>query len=303
MLKKGAIKHLQVKPGKKVRLWEYPTDWAETEVASALEQTQSKKLAEKSLQDSLKRLATAQEVLYADNRYGLLVIFQAMDAGGKDGMIKHVMSGVNPQGCQVFAFKQPTPEELDHNFLWRYSRCLPERGRIGIFNRSYYEDVLVVKVHPERLGRQTQASGKIGKAFWTARYDDINNFERHLVRNGIVVLKFYLHISKEEQKRRFLDRLSESEKHWKFSIADLTERTRWSEYMDAYEEALAATSTKWAPWYIVPADRKWAARALVAALIARTLMSMDLEFPKMTDDERVALAQARQALEREPPEN
>src|SRR5205823_4414620 len=197
------------------------------------------------LQKDLAELEKAQELLFADNRYGLLIVLQAMDAAGKDSTIKHVMSGVNPQGCQVISFKKPSVEELNHNFLWRYARSLPERGRIGIFNRSYYEDVLVVKVHPEILDHQKLPPGKKGKSFWQARYEDINGFEHHLVRNGLVIVKFFLHVSKEEQKRRFLERLERPEKHWKFSASDLTERAYWDQYMETYEDALNATSTEW----------------------------------------------------------
>jgi PPK2 family polyphosphate:nucleotide phosphotransferase len=219
-----------------------------------------------------------------------------MDAAGKDGTIKHVMSGVNPQGCQVFSFKKPSVEELDHNFLWRYMRCLPERGRIGIFNRSYYEDVLVVKVHPGLIEQQKLPPGKRGKSFWEDRYEDINAFERHLVRNGTVVLKFFLHVSKGEQKRRFLERLERPEKHWKFSAADLAERAFWDRYMEVYEDALSATSTAWAPWYVVPADRKWVTRAVVADLLTAAIRGLDLKYPEVTEEQRRALAEARKRL-------
>jgi PPK2 family polyphosphate:nucleotide phosphotransferase len=248
------------------------------------------------LENDLKELAKAQELLYADDRYGVLVILQAMDAGGKDGTIKHVMSGVNPQGCQVFSFKTPSVEELNHNFLWRYARCLPERGRIGIFNRSYYEDVLIVKVHPEILEERKLPPGKRGKSFWQARYEDINGFERHLSRNGFIILKFFLNISKQEQKRRFRERLERPEKHWKFSAADLAERAFWDSYMEAYEDALSATSTEWAPWYIVPADNKWGTRAIVADILTTRIKSLDLHYPEMSEEERKALAEARQKL-------
>jgi PPK2 family polyphosphate:nucleotide phosphotransferase len=207
---------------------------------------------------------------------------------------------VNPQGCQVFSFKKPSAEDLDHNFLWRYMRCLPERGRIGIFNRSYYEDVLVVKVHPELLGRQLPREKEHGgRKFWEARYEDINAFERHLVRNGTVILKFFLHVSKDEQKRRFLDRLNRPEKNWKFSAADLAERGHWDAYMEAYEDALAATSTDWAPWYVVPADHKWVTRAVVADVLTTAIRGLDLKYPELTDAQRKRLDDARAALERE----
>jgi PPK2 family polyphosphate:nucleotide phosphotransferase len=209
------------------------------------------------------------------------------------------MSGVNPQGCQVFSFKKPSPEELDHTFLWRYTKSLPERGRIGIFNRSYYEDVLVLKVHPEWLDGQKLPHGKRNKAFWQARYDDINNLERHLVRNGTRVLKFFLHVSKEEQKKRFLERLERPEKNWKFSAADLAERAFWNDYIEAYEDAISATSTEWAPWYIIPADHKWATRAIVADIITSTLAELDLTFPELNKEQRKLLAEARNKLENE----
>jgi PPK2 family polyphosphate:nucleotide phosphotransferase len=221
-----------------------------------------------------------------------------MDAAGKDGTIKHVMSGVNPQGCQVFSFKKPSDEDLDHNFLWRYMRCLPERGRIGIFNRSYYEDVLVVKVHPELLTAQRLPDGADGKRkkFWRQRYQDINAFERHLVRNGTVILKFFLNVSKQEQKSRFLERLDRPDKHWKFSSADLAERAHWSRYMRAYSDCLSATSTDWAPWYVVPADHKWVTRAVVADIITTAIQSLDLQYPEVTREKREHLAEAKRQL-------
>jgi PPK2 family polyphosphate:nucleotide phosphotransferase len=295
MKPKKLIGHFRVEPGTKAQLKDRSTAWA----GSKRLKEDGKERAKKILEETLTRLAEVQEILYADDRYALLIILQAMDAAGKDSTIKHVMSGVNPQGCQVFSFKKPSAEELDHNFLWRYMRCLPERGRIGIFNRSYYEDVLVVKVHPELLKQQKLPDGKRNPAFWEERYQDINAFERHLVRNGTVVLKFFLHVSKDEQKRRFLKRLERPEKHWKFSLADLAERALWDAYMDAYEDALTATSTEWAPWYIIPADRKWAARTLVADLVTRTLDNLELKFPPLSDEQRQALAQARAQLENE----
>ena len=258
-----------------------------------------KERARQILDQNLADLAEAQELLYADDRYAVLIVFQAMDAAGKDGTIKHVMSGVNPQGCQVFSFKQPSAEELDHNFLWRYMRCLPERGRIGIFNRSYYEDVLVVKVHPELLAAQRLPAGKLGKKFWRRRYQDINAFERHLARNGTVILKFFLNVSKDEQKRRFLERLDHPEKHWKFSAADLAERAHWDEYMGAYEDCLSATSTEWAPWYVVPADHKWVTRAVVADVVTTAIRSLDLKYPEVTEEQRKGLAEARHQLSAE----
>jgi PPK2 family polyphosphate:nucleotide phosphotransferase len=209
------------------------------------------------------------------------------------------MSGVNPQGCQVFSFKTPSAEDIDHTFLWRYMKCLPERGRIGIFNRSYYEDVLVVKVHPELLDRQKLPPGKRGRKFWEARYEDIQAIERHLTRNGTIVLKFFLHVSREVQKERFLERLERPEKNWKFSTADLAERAYWDQYMGAYEEALSATSTKWAPWYVVPADNKWVARSVVADILSTSIRALDLRFPEVTEEQHRALEEARKQLEAE----
>ena len=299
MIKKEIIDLFRVKPDKKVRLKDHETSWAQTDEFKSAGKKAVKERANEILQKSIEELAECQELLYADDRYALLIVFQAMDGAGKDGTIKHVMSGVNPQGCQVFSFKKPSAEELDHNFLWRYMKSLPERGRIGIFNRSYYEDVLVVKVHKDVLEQQKLPDGKHGKAFWEARYDDINAFEHHLVRSGTVVLKFFLHVSKDEQKQRFMDRLERAEKNWKFSLADLNERSYWDDYVDAYEKAISATSTKWAPWYIVPADDKWATRAVVADIVTSTLRDLDLEFPEMDDEQRALLEQARQTLAEE----
>jgi PPK2 family polyphosphate:nucleotide phosphotransferase len=247
MINPKLIKLFQVAPGAKVRLKQRNPGWAQTAELKELGKDVIKGRAETVLAENLKQLAEAQELLYANDVYSVLVILQAIDAAGKDGTVKHVMSGVNPQGCQVFSFKKPSDEELDHNFLWRYMKALPERGRIGIFNRSYYEEVLVVKVHPELCERQKLPPGKRGKSFWQERYDDINDFERHLSRNGTLILKFFLHISKDEQKKRFLERLETPEKHWKFSASDLAERAFWKDYMEAFEEALSATSTEWAP--------------------------------------------------------
>src|SRR5262245_26115658 len=237
----------RVPPGKRVRLKDHDPAWAGDEKVAKKER---KEFAEETLSQDVAELAAAQDLLWADDSWAVLMILQAMDAAGKDGTIKHVMSGVNPQGCQVFGFKKPSAEELNHNFLWRYMKCLPERGRIGIFNRSYYEDVLVVKVHPELLDGQKLPPGKRGRSFWEARYEDVNAFESHLARNGIVVLKFFLHVSKGEQKRRFLERLERPEKNWKFSTSDLPERAFWAGYVEAYEDALAATTTEEAPWYV-----------------------------------------------------
>ncbi len=299
MLQQELLEIFRLKPGKKVRLKDHDTGWAQTKDLKELGKDVVKDRAKEILDKSLAELAQAQDLLYADGRYAVLIILQAMDAAGKDGTIKHVMSGVNPQGCQVYSFKKPSDEELSHNFLWRYAKCLPERGRIGIFNRSYYEEVLVVKVHPELVEQQKLPPGKRGKKFWTARYEDINALERHLVRNGIRVLKFFLNISKAEQKRRFLERLERPEKHWKFSAADLAERGYWDEYMEAYEDALAATTTEEAPWYVIPADHKWVTRAVVADVITHAVCSLDLRYPQVTEEQRKLIRAAKAQLEKE----
>ncbi|HVK16438.1 MAG TPA: polyphosphate kinase 2 family protein [Fimbriiglobus sp.] len=300
MIRKDIIDLFRVPVGKKVRLKDYNPGWKQSEEFEDLGKDALKERARQILDQNLAQLAEAQNLLYADDRYSVLIVLQAMDAAGKDGTIKHVMSGVNPQGCQVFSFKKPSAEELDHNFLWRYSRCLPERGRIGIFNRSYYEDVLVVKVHPELLGRQApRRKGKPGGKFWARRYQDINAFERHLVRNGTAIIKFFLNVSKDEQKRRFLERLDRPEKNWKFSAADLAERAYWGDYQDAYEKALRATSTRWAPWYVIPADHKWVARAIVADIVTTAIRDLDLKYPEVTAEQRKLLEEARIKLSQE----
>ena len=299
MINAKIIRLLKVAPGDKVRLKQRDTGWAQTAELKELGKDVVKGRAETILAENVAHLADAQELLYANDVYSVLVILQAMDAAGKDGTIKHVMSGVNPQGCQVFSFKKPSAEELDHNFLWRYMKALPERGRIGIFNRSYYEEVLVVKVHPELCARQKLPPGKRGKSFWQERYDDINHFERHLSRNGTIILKFFLHISKEEQKKRFLERLENPEKYWKFSASDVAERGFWKDYMEAFEEALSTTSTDWAPWYIIPADHKWVARAVVADILTTTIQSLHLTYPEVTPERRQAIDAARAQLEQE----
>lgn len=287
---------LRVTPGSRFRLEEHRTDWREAKALRDLSNDELKKESRVYVERNLESLAQAQELLYASDIYSVLIIFQAMDAAGKDGMIEHVMSGLNPQGCQVFSFKKPSDEDLDHNFLWRYSKCLPERGRIGIFNRSYYEETLVVRVRPEVLERQKLPPGKRGRSFWEARYEDINNFERHLTRNGTLILKFFLNISKAEQKERFQKRLTNPDKHWKFSPADLAEREHWDAYQEAFEETINATSTKWAPWYVVPSDHKWIARATVSAVIKHGIKSLRLQPPVISDEQSAALAEARRKL-------
>jgi len=260
----------------------------------------SSKEGEKALRKNVKRLRALQNVLYAHNKYSLLIIFQAMDAAGKDGAIKHVMSGLNPQGTQVFSFKKPSEEELDHDFLWRCSKALPERGRIGIFNRSYYEDVLIVRVHPSILdSKQLPNELKEDPEIWQHRYRQIRDFERHLYENGTRVVKFFLNVSREEQKRRFLARIETPEKNWKFSAADSAERAFWDEYMHAYTEAIKGTSTALAPWYILPADNKWFTRFAVSEVVARTLDSMDLEYPQVTEEHLESLRRAKEMLDGE----
>jgi PPK2 family polyphosphate:nucleotide phosphotransferase len=248
------------------------------------------------LQHGVDRLADLQGKLYAQDRWGVLLVFQAMDAAGKDGTIKHVMSGINPQGVEVSSFKAPSAEELDHDFMWRCARRLPERGRIGIFNRSYYEEVLVVRVHEEILRAQRLPPELVGKSVWKQRYEDIGAFERYLSRNGYLILKFFLHVSKKEQKKRFLERLDEPDKNWKFSIDDVHERGFWKDYMRAYEDTIAATSTPWAPWYVVPADNKWFTRLVVAATIVTAMNGLGLAYPVVDAAKKRELAAVRRAL-------
>jgi PPK2 family polyphosphate:nucleotide phosphotransferase len=259
----------------------------------------SKEHAQEALDRGIARLSERQEKLYAQDRWAILVILQAMDAAGKDSTIKHVMSGVNPQGCSVTSFKAPAIEDLSHNFLWRNQRFLPERGMIGIFNRSYYEEVLVVRVHPEMLAREKMPARLVTDKIWQERFEDINAYERHLSRNGVMVLKLFLHLSKKEQQKRFLERLDTPEKNWKFSENDVLERRHWDEYMSAYEEMIRNTSTKLAPWYVIPADHKWFARLAVAEVIIHSLDALDLSFPKVDADRQKELKNARRALKHE----
>jgi len=261
----------------------------------------SKKDAKQKLHDDIKLLKNLQNKLYAHNRYSLLLVFQAMDAAGKDGTIKHVMSGVNPQGCQVFSFKQPSHQELDHDYFWRNYKSLPERGRIGIFNRSYYEEVLVVKVHPELLLNQ-QLPGitevdDIGKVFWDQRYRQIKDMERIWSENGLIILKFFLHVSSKEQKKRFLKRIENPDKNWKFSMQDIKEREYWDQYQQAYSDAISATSTDYAPWYIIPADHKWYMRTVVGDIIVAKMKSLPLEYPVVSDEERDKIQNAKKILD------
>jgi PPK2 family polyphosphate:nucleotide phosphotransferase len=285
-------KLFQVSPGKTVSLQK---DYDPAYLPKGLDKLQGEKL----LQAGIDRLSQLQDVLYAQNTYGILIVFQAMDAAGKDGTIKYVMSGVNPQGCQVYNFKTPSSEDLDHDYLWRYSRCLPERGRIGIFNRSYYEEVLIARVHPEVLDRQQLPMIPKGEKLWPQRFQEINQFEQYLTNNGVVILKFFLNISKAEQKKRFLKRIDTPEKNWKFGLSDLTERQYWDEYQRSYESVFQHTSTEVAPWYIVPADRKWYTRLLVADMISQRLEGLGLKYPTVSKEHLAFLQEARQRLEAE----
>jgi PPK2 family polyphosphate:nucleotide phosphotransferase len=285
------VKKYRIDNGKKFRLKDY--DPADTQGIK------SKEGADKVLREGVEHLAKLQDKLYADNKWALLLIFQAMDAAGKDGAIKHVMSGVNPQGCEVYSFKSPSAEELDHDFMWRSAKCLPQRGRIGIFNRSYYEEVLVVRVHPEFLQAQHLPQKLITKKIWDERYEAIRDIERYLTRQGTIIRKFFLNVSKKEQKRRFMSRLEEPQKHWKFSDADIRERSFWSDYMQAYEQMICETSTPEAPWYVIPADNKWFTRIAVAAAIIDTLDALKLSYPEVSADKLKDIAAARKHLEGE----
>jgi len=283
------VRPYRVTEGKKFRL----QDWDPADTAGLKEE---KKRAREILAAGAQMLADLQDRLYAQDRWSILLVFQAMDAAGKDGTIKHVMSGVNPQGCQVFSFKAPSAEDLDHDFLWRTTKCVPERGRIGIFNRSYYEEVLVVRVHPEFLAHQKLPPKLVGKRIWEERYESIADFEKHMARNGTVILKFFLNVSRREQKKRFMERLDMPDKNWKFSEADAKERQHWKDYMAAYEDAIRATAKPWAPWYVIPADNKWFSRLVVAGAIIEAMDSLDLHYPAVDDAKKKELAAARKLL-------
>jgi PPK2 family polyphosphate:nucleotide phosphotransferase len=286
-------------PGKKIRLKNYDTSWVKHESFKGEPGEGDKDLLKEILEKDQKTLFTAQELLAASSQYSILILFQGMDTSGKDGTIRHVMSGLNPQGCDVHSFKVPGPEDHAHDFLWRYTKVLPERGKIGIFNRSYYEDVLVVHVHPERMEDLPKTIGPDVAGFWDGRYKDINAFEKHLVRNGTIVLKFLLHISKDEQKRRLLDRLNDESKYWKFSYSDIAERQYWDDYEVAYEEMLAATSTEYAPWFVVPADHKWMARTIVAEAVTSAIEGLGLSYPTFSDEQIKYLMDAKKKIEDE----
>ncbi len=281
------------------RIKDHPTEWKGTRQIQELTEKGLKKEAKRYIKSNLKHLTQAQELLWASNQLSMLIVFQAMDAAGKDSTIKHVMSGVNPQGVEVSSFKVPTKEELDHNFLWRYWRKMPERGKIGIFNRSYYEDVLITKVHPEILVNSPSHFDPKTSSFWEGRYEDINAMERHLCRNGTVILKFFLNVSKQEQKQRFLGRLNEPEKHWKFSESDIAERQYWDDYMQAFEDCINATSTSVAPWFIIPADDKWKMRALVSMIITEQISSLSLSYPEVSQAKKQRLFEIKNRLEKD----
>jgi PPK2 family polyphosphate:nucleotide phosphotransferase len=281
---------MRVEPGTKANLATFDPDFTGDF---------QKKAAKKLLKKTVKQMARHQDVLYAQNTSALLLIFQAMDAAGKDSTIKNVLSGVNPQGCHVVSFKQPSSEELDHDYLWRASKALPERGKLGVFNRSYYEEVLIVRVHPAILDQQQLPASARGEHIWKQRFEDINNFEKYLTNNGIGVMKFFLNVSKEEQKQRFLGRIERPEKNWKFSVADAKERSHWNDYRIAYEAALTHTSTDWAPWHVIPANHKWFTRLAVASLIEQKLASLDLTYPVLEDNHLERLQEAKVMLQRE----
>ncbi|MFZ1729525.1 MAG: polyphosphate kinase 2 family protein [Bacteroidota bacterium] len=283
-------KHFRVPHDEKIKLVDFDTAFTGD--------FKSKKEAKKDLEKDIARLAELQGILYAHDTYSLLVIFQALDAAGKDSTIKHVMSGINPQGCQVYSFKSPSQEELDHDYLWRCTTRLPERGRIGIFNRSYYEEVLVARVHPEIIENQ-RLPEEAKKDIWKRRFNEINNFEEHLVSSGTRIVKFFLHVSKGEQRRRFLDRIERPEKNWKFSAGDMKERALWDDYQEAYQDMFNHTSTKHAPWYIIPADHKWFMRGAVAGILVDTLESLDIQYPVVSDEHRTELQDIKQQLEAE----
>lgn len=293
------MKRLIVQPGSAAGLADRDPAWTGGPEFAQLSEKQLKKTGKAILKKGVEELSEAQELLWASGRYALLVVFQAIDAAGKDSTIKHVMSGVNPQGVQVVSFKQPSSEDLAHDFLWRISKALPERGQIGIFNRSHYEEVVALRVHPEWLAKQNLPPGPRGGRFWKERFEDINAFERHLDRNGTKIVKFFLQVSRGEQRRRFLARLDTPEKQWKFSVSDLPERAHWDEYVRAYEDAITATSTPWAPWYVIPADHKPVMRAMVARILVNTIQSLDLSWPEVPDQEREVMADARRRLEAE----
>jgi PPK2 family polyphosphate:nucleotide phosphotransferase len=293
------LDQLIVKPGTRAALAERDPGWTGGVDFEGLTKTELKAEAKSVLAQGVKELSNAQELLWASDTHAVLVVFQAMDAAGKDSAIEHVMSGVNPQGVQVVSFRKPSAEELDHTFLWRISKAAPERGRIGIFNRSHYEEVVALRVHPEWLAKQRLPSPTTGEQFWQERFEDINAFERHLDRNGTKIVKFFLYVSQAEQKKRFLARLDEPHKEWKFNAADVAERARWDEYMAAYDAAITATSTPWGPWFVIPADHKWLTQALVVRVLVDTINDLDLRWPEVSTEEHEANVAARKQLDAE----
>jgi PPK2 family polyphosphate:nucleotide phosphotransferase len=290
------IREMRVEPGQPANIRGRDAAWLGEQYFPGLEEEELRPLARALLDEFVDDLSIAQELLWADDTYSLLLIFQALDAAGKDSAIKHIMTGVNPQGCQVFSFKQPSSDELDHTYLWRYNKALPERGRIGIFNRSYYEDVLVVRVHPEILESQKHPPSALGPNMWEDRFDDINYFERHLDRNGTKILKFFLNVSWDEQRNRFLRRIDNPDKNWKFSARDVAERQHWNRYMEVFEDALTKTSTPWAPWYVIPADHKWVTQVIVGGIVVNAINSLNLSYPKATPEQLSGLSIAREQL-------
>jgi PPK2 family polyphosphate:nucleotide phosphotransferase len=296
---RAVMKKLLVRPGTRLSLKNRDTAWDGAKQFKGMKKDAIEEHAKDYLAQSLDELRKQQAHLWANDTWSMLVVFQAMDAAGKDGAIEHVFSGVNPQGCDVSSFKQPSAEELDHDYLWRIYKALPARGTIGIFNRSHYEEVLVARVHPEIVEKQGLPPLPRGRKLWAQRYESINAFERHLARNGTKIVKFFLHVSKAEQKKRFLDRLDTPKKHWKFSAADVAEREHWGAYRQAYEDAISATSKSWAPWYVVPADHKWLTRVMVAGIITETIRSLKLKPPESTPEQKKALSAARRRLESE----
>jgi PPK2 family polyphosphate:nucleotide phosphotransferase len=297
---KRVLKHITVRPGGRFRLSDHDCAWAKGKLLRTLEEDEIKERAKEIIKDNVDELADAQDLLHASDSHAVLVVIQAMDAAGKDGTIRHVTQGLNPAGCGVVSFKAPTPEELDHTFLWRVQKAVPERGRIVIFNRSHYEDVLVVRVRPELLDKRKLATdAPTGKKLWAQRYEDINAFERHLAGNGTLILKFFLHVSKQEQRKRLLERLEDRQKNWKFNIDDLDARDRWDDYMRAYQDAIAATSTPWAPWFVIPADHKWVMRAMVAAVMSNAIRSLPLKYPSLSARQKQELARAQKKLKQD----
>jgi PPK2 family polyphosphate:nucleotide phosphotransferase len=298
-MKINAAENFKVSVNQKVDLKDYDPGWVPKWAAVKGDKESKKEVKQQvlsKLEENTQKLKELQELFWANNTYSMLIILQGMDAAGKDGVINHVMSGVNPQGCQVIGFRTPSEEELEHDFLWRYSKALPERGRIGIFNRSYYEDVLIVKVRPEVLEKNKLPPGPRGNQFWNQRYGDINAFEKHLVNNGTIILKFFLHVSKDRQRERLLSRLEESDKNWKFSLTDIIEREKWKDYAEAYRELLEKTSTEWAPWYVIPGDKDWVTRASVSEILVSKIADLDLKYPVLSEEQMVELKKAKAML-------